>query len=87
MILYVYIILILVAFAALCFVFAGELAGGGLLGRCLSGFLACTTWLLVHLWYLIGFQNRLLVLTRWSFSFLTHGRGARLISGSRDGTN
>jgi len=53
----------------------------------LSGFLAWTTWLLVHLWYLIGFQNRLLVLTRWSFSFLTHGRGARLISGSRDGTN
>src|SRR5438132_13620351 len=47
----------------------------------LSGFLACTTWLLVHLWYLIGFQNRLLVLTRWSFSFLTHGRGARLITG------
>jgi NADH dehydrogenase len=30
--------------------------------------------------YLIGFQNRLLVLLRWSFSFLTHGRGARLIA-------
>ena len=35
----------------------------------------------VHLFYLIGVQNRLLVLTRWAFSFLTHGRGARLISG------
>jgi NADH:ubiquinone reductase (H+-translocating) len=46
----------------------------------LSGFLAWTTWLLVHLWYLIGFQNRLLVLIRWSFSFATHGRGARLIT-------
>src|ERR687892_520853 len=36
--------------------------------------------LLVHLWYLIGFENRLLVLIRWSFSFATHGRGARLIT-------
>jgi NADH:ubiquinone reductase (H+-translocating) len=48
----------------------------------LSGFLAWAAWLLVHLWYLIGFQNRLLVLIRWSFSFATHGRGARLITGA-----
>jgi NADH dehydrogenase len=47
----------------------------------LSGFLAWVTWLVVHLWYLIGFQNRLLVLIRWSFSFATHGRGARLVTG------
>jgi NADH dehydrogenase len=46
----------------------------------LSGFLAWVTWLVVHLWYLIGFQNRLLVLIRWSFSFATHGRGARLVT-------
>ena len=39
-----------------------------------------STWLVVHLWYLVGFQNRLLVLIRWSFSFATHGRGARLIT-------
>jgi NADH dehydrogenase len=45
----------------------------------LSGGIAWITWLAVHLWYLIGFQNRLLVLTRWAFSFVTHGRGARLI--------
>jgi NADH dehydrogenase len=45
----------------------------------LSGWPAWVTWLAVHLWYLIGFQNRLLVFTRWAFSFLTHGRGARLI--------
>jgi len=45
-----------------------------------SAFLAWAAWLAVHLWYLIGFQNRLLVLIRWSFSFVTHGRGARLIS-------
>jgi hypothetical protein len=36
----IYIVLILVAFALLCFAFADELAGGSLLGRCLSGFLA-----------------------------------------------
>src|SRR5919112_1364480 len=46
----------------------------------LSGFLAWTTWLLVHLFYLVGFQNRLLVLIRWSISFATRGRGARLIT-------
>jgi NADH:ubiquinone reductase (H+-translocating) len=49
-------------------------------GLRLSGFLAWATWLVVHLWYLVGFQNRLLVLIRWSFSFVTHGRGARLIT-------
>jgi NADH dehydrogenase len=47
----------------------------------LSGFIAWITWLTVHLFYLIGFENRLLVLIRWSFSFATHGRGARLIAG------
>jgi NADH:quinone reductase (non-electrogenic) len=46
----------------------------------LAGFAAWVTWLVVHLFYLIGFQNRLLVITRWTFSFLTHGRGARLIT-------
>jgi len=47
----------------------------------LSGFIAWITWLTVHLFYLIGFENRLLVLIRWSFSFATRGRGARLIAG------
>jgi NADH:ubiquinone reductase (H+-translocating) len=46
----------------------------------ISGFFAWVTWLVVHLFYLIGFQNRLLVITRWTFSFVTRGRGARLIS-------
>jgi NADH dehydrogenase len=45
----------------------------------LSGFPAWFAWLVVHLWYIIGFQNRLLVLIRWFFSFITRGRGARLI--------
>jgi NADH dehydrogenase len=47
----------------------------------LHGFIAWVTWLLVHLWYLIGFQNRVLVFIRWSISFFTRGRGARLITG------
>ena len=52
-------------------------------GLRLSGFLAWVTWLVVHLWYLVGFQNRLLVFIRWTFSFVTHGRGARLITATR----
>jgi NADH dehydrogenase len=47
----------------------------------LSGFAAWVMWLVIHLWYLIGFQNRLLVFLRWSIAFFTHGRGARLITG------
>jgi NADH dehydrogenase len=59
----------------------GRAAGvANIKGIRLSGFLAWATWLIVHLWYLIGFQNRLLVLIRWSFSFVTHGRGSRLIT-------
>jgi NADH dehydrogenase len=46
----------------------------------LSGGIAWLVWLMVHLWYLIGVQNRLLVFLRWIFSFATHGRGARLIT-------
>jgi NADH dehydrogenase len=50
-------------------------------GLRLSGLPAWLTWLVVHLWYLVGFQNRVVVFIRWSFSFFTHGRGARLITG------
>ena len=46
----------------------------------LCGFPAWITWLVVHLFYLVGFQNRLLVLISWAFSFVTRGRGARIIS-------
>jgi NADH dehydrogenase len=48
-------------------------------GLHLSGFAAWATWLVVHLLYLVGFQNRLLVLMRWAFSYVTRGRGARVI--------
>ena len=48
------------------------------------GFPAWSLWLGIHLFYLVGFQNRLLVFIRWGFSFLTHGRGTRLITGEQN---
>ena len=51
----------------------------------LSGFAAWAAWLVVHIFYLIGFQNRLIVLIRWFISFATRGRGARLITNTPDG--
>jgi NADH:ubiquinone reductase (H+-translocating) len=56
----------------------------------LSGLPAWMVWLFVHLWYLIGFQNRIVVMIRWSFSFFNHGRSARLIddlTAPSDGTS
>jgi NADH:quinone reductase (non-electrogenic) len=53
-------------------------------GLKLSGLPAWITWLVVHLFYLVGFQNRLLVIIRWAVSFVTRGRGARLITYQRD---
>ena len=47
----------------------------------LSGFLAWWAWLIVHIYYLSSFRNRLLVLIQWAWSYVTFGRGARLIVG------
>jgi NADH dehydrogenase len=47
-----------------------------------GGFPAWALWLGIHIFYLIGFSNRLVVLIRWAWTFLTHGRGMRLITGS-----
>jgi NADH dehydrogenase len=49
-------------------------------GLKLSGLIAWITWLGVHLWYLVGFANRIIVFTRWAVAFFTHGRGARVIT-------
>jgi NADH dehydrogenase len=49
----------------------------------ISGALAWCVWMFVHLAYLVGPQNRLLVLVRWTGSLLTRGRGARLIAHER----
>jgi NADH:ubiquinone reductase (H+-translocating) len=54
-------------------------AVGTVRGVPLTGFVAWATWLAVHIVYLVGFQNRLLVLTRWFFAYLTRGRSARII--------
>jgi NADH dehydrogenase len=51
----------------------------GRLGR-MSGFPAWTMWLGIHIVYLIGFSNRLVVIIRWTWSFFTRGRNTRLIT-------
>jgi NADH:ubiquinone reductase (H+-translocating) len=49
-------------------------------GLHLSGLLAWLVWLGVHLWYLVGFENRVVVFFNWGVSFFTRGRGARIIT-------
>ena len=48
----------------------------------LSGFPAWAAWLLVHIYFLVGFRNRVGVLLQWMWTYLTSRRGARLITGS-----
>ena len=47
----------------------------------LSGFLAWFAWLAIHIFFLIGFRNRLLVMLEWGWAYLTYQRSARLITG------
>ena len=53
----------------------------------LKGALAWLLWGIVHLYFLIGFRNRLFVLINWFWSWLTYKRGARLITGQRSGAS
>ena len=46
-----------------------------------SGPIAWLAWLFIHLMYLVGFENRVVVLIRWMYNYVTHNRGARLITG------
>jgi NADH:quinone reductase (non-electrogenic) len=48
----------------------------------ISGFMAWLAWLFVHILFLIGFQNRVLVFIQWAWSYFTYERSARLITGS-----
>lgn len=50
----------------------------------LSGFIAWAAWLFVHLISLIGFRNKLWVLTEWAWSYFTRSHNARLITGDAD---
>jgi NADH dehydrogenase len=47
----------------------------------ISGYFAWLAWLFVHVFFLIGFRNRLIVMIQWAWSYLTYERGARLITG------
>jgi NADH dehydrogenase len=49
-----------------------------------SGFPAWMTWLVVHIFFLIGFRNRLSVFRQWAWTYLTFSDGARLITGSQE---
>jgi NADH dehydrogenase len=49
----------------------------------ISGFIAWLSWLFVHIFFLIGFRNRIIVLIQWAWSYLTYERGARLITGDQ----
>ena len=48
-----------------------------------GGFFAWLAWLLIHIFFLIGFRNRFMVITEWAWAYLTYQRGARLITGGR----
>lgn len=53
----------------------------------LSGFIAWLTWVIVHLYLLIGFRNRIIVMFEWAWAYFTYERGARLITGRIDRLN
>lgn len=60
----------------------GRAAAVAVIGRRkLSGLIAWLAWLFVHIVFLIGFRNRVLVLLQWAWSYLSWQRGARLITG------
>jgi NADH dehydrogenase len=63
----------------------GRAAAVADLGRVkLSGFFAWVFWLALHIFFLIGFRNRLLVFMQWAWAYVTYQRGARLITGPVD---
>lgn len=62
----------------------GRAAAVADLGRLrFSGFIGWMIWLFIHLLYIVQFQNRLLILVQWAWSYITRNRAARLITGER----
>jgi NADH dehydrogenase len=60
----------------------GRLAAVAQIGRFdFHGALAWFIWLFIHVLYLVGFENRIVVLMEWAFNYFTHNRSARLITG------
>jgi NADH dehydrogenase len=65
----------------------GRMKAIGMFGQfCFSGLVAWLAWCFVHILYLIGFRNRLTVLTQWLFCYFSPQRGSRLIQHSLDET-
>jgi NADH dehydrogenase len=60
----------------------GKAVGDVTGGFKLSGFPAWVAWLAIHIFFLIGFRNRALVIFQWAYSYVTFRRGARLITGA-----
>ncbi len=50
-----------------------------------GGFIAWLMWIFIHIFFLIGFRNRVIVMLEWAISYLTYSRGARLITGEGAG--
>jgi NADH dehydrogenase len=48
-----------------------------------KGFMAWLAWLFVHLIFLVGFRNKIMVMLNWAYSYFAYKRGARIIIGSR----
>jgi NADH:ubiquinone reductase (H+-translocating) len=46
----------------------------------ISGYFAWISWLFIHLWFLIGFRNRLFVMIEWAWAYITYNHNARLIT-------
>lgn len=66
----------------------GRAAGVAHLGKLkFSGLPAWLLWLFIHIFFLIGFRNRVLVMLQWAWSYVTYDRGARLITGRGAGSH
>jgi NADH dehydrogenase len=47
----------------------------------ISGLLAWLSWLFIHIFFLVGFRNRIIVMIEWAWSYFTYDRAARIITG------
>jgi NADH dehydrogenase len=58
-------------------------AVGDVFGLKISGFVAWLFWIVLHIFWLIGFRNRFVVMTEWAWAYVTHQRRVRLITGQK----
>jgi NADH dehydrogenase len=58
-------------------------AVGDIFGLKISGYLAWLFWIFLHIFWLIGFRNRFVVMTEWAWAYVTLQRRVRLITGDR----